>query len=162
MPNDRLIRSVISASGISQIRCECGRWADHAVEEFLNMLGQDPDSLLRKNWMEGHVLISAFFMPSAPAVAKIMMAALAGEHDTLRREILLDSILGLSDSDSPEYLQECQSIISRGVWIFIEEASSGRSRACASYAFEILQCLEESEWVQMLQNDYSDDIPMRS
>ncbi|MFI6055605.1 hypothetical protein ACIBCO_36670 [Streptomyces violascens] len=160
MSNTQLVRSVITESGISRIRCECGLWADHVVEEFLNILGQDPASLRRKNWMQDHVVVNAFFMPSAPAVARIMMAVLAGEHDTLRREILLASILGLSDSDSPEFLQECQSVISRGVWMLIEEASSGRSAACAAYAFEILQCLEEHEWTQMLQNDYSHDIPM--
>ncbi len=139
--------------------CECSRPARHVIDQFLDALEHDPGSLVHQDWMEGHVLISSFMMQSAPAVAKILMAALPRYVSGDARKALLESLLYLSGGDSDELVAQCQEVIVRGAWIFLEEISSGRSVAGASYAFEILEALDEDEWVSMARSQFADFLP---
>ncbi|MBT2366358.1 hypothetical protein J7E88_13845 [Streptomyces sp. ISL-10] len=129
------------------------------IDEFLDALDRDPGSVVERDWMEGHVLIQSFMMRSAPAVANILMAALSHYVSGDARKALLESLLYLSGGDSEELVAQCQEVIVRGAWIFLEEISSGRSVACASYAFEILEALDEDEWVRMARTRFVDLLP---
>jgi hypothetical protein len=156
----RLIHAVVEQAGLSRSLCKCGRHSSrHIVDEFFETLDRDPGSLIEEDWMEGHVLIQSFLMDSAPAVARILMAALPHYGSGDAREVLLESISFLSGGDSDELVTQCQEAMVRGVWIFLEEISSGRSDRCASYAFEILEALEEDEWVRFARAEFADLLP---
>jgi hypothetical protein len=155
----RPLQAVIECSGISEIRCVCGRSSRHVIDEFLESLDRAPGSLVEKDWMEGHVLIQSFMEESAPAVARILMSALPVYPLGEARQVLLESLMYLSGGDSDELVDRCQEVIVRGAWLFLEEISSGRSTACASYAFEILEILGEDEWVSLSRAHFSDLLP---
>ncbi|MFF3836327.1 hypothetical protein [Streptomyces sp. NPDC001930] len=158
--SQHLIRAAIDDSGIASLPCACGREsALHLIDEFFEALDADPGSLVGAGWMDEHAVDSSFFHRSAPAVARILMAALPGYDTGAAREVLLEALADLCSGDTDDLVARCRAVIRPGVPMFLEEIASGRSSVNASFAFEIIDMLGEDAWVAFAREQLADFLP---
>ncbi|MFD0143154.1 MULTISPECIES: hypothetical protein [unclassified Streptomyces] len=130
------------------------------IDEFFEVLDRDPDSLRgQRDWMEGHAVWGSFHYRPAPAVAEILMAALPFYGAGVARTVILENLSDLSSGDIDDLVDQCQEVIRPGVWYFLEEVASGRSKVDASIAFDILLALEEDDWVAFAREQLADLLP---
>ncbi|MFF3765393.1 hypothetical protein ACFYYR_15075 [Streptomyces sp. NPDC001922] len=134
--------------------------AEHLPGDFLRSLKARPLAYDGQSWADGHAYVQSNLMQPAVATASMVMAALAGgvppEH---RRELMM--VLGsLTAGEQDDIADLCRDVVRGGTWLLYEEVTSGRDIDAATYAFWMLEEVEEDvERIGFLRNSARENLP---
>jgi hypothetical protein len=123
--------------------CGCGRTGEHVPSDFSRSLQEPPQERAGEGWADNHAFVQSNLMQPAIATASIVMAALVrGVPSGHRRQLML-VLHALLNGEQEDMAEECLRVVRGGAWVLYEEISSGRNIDAASYAFEILELIDE-------------------
>ncbi|WP_129799378.1 hypothetical protein [Streptomyces sp. F001] len=123
--------------------CGCGRSADHIPTDFISALQKSAPSRAGEGWADGHAYVqSNLMLPAAATTAMVMAALVSGVPDEHRRQLFI-VLAALVNGEQDDLAEACLEIVQGGSWLLYEEIASGRNIDAASYAFEILQLIDD-------------------
>lgn len=150
----------ISRHDWASMRCGCMESAEHLPGDFRRSLERGALPLGGQPWADGHAYIQSNLMQPAVATASMVMAALAsGVPHEHRRELMM--VLGaLTAGEQDDVAELCRDVVRGGSWLLYEEVASGRDVDAATYAFWMLEEVEEDvERVEFLRTAARENLP---
>ncbi|MFD4522669.1 hypothetical protein ACFWP7_01760 [Streptomyces sp. NPDC058470] len=123
--------------------CGCRRTGEHIPVDFLRSLDGPPPDRAGEGWADNHVFVQSNLMQPAVATASFVMAALARGVPVEHRRQLMLVLHALANGEQDDIAEECLGVIRGGSWLLYGEISSGRDIDAASYAFEMLELIED-------------------
>ncbi len=147
-----IVETEVGRHAWGDLRCGCGRSAAHLEADLLRLATAEDKASSDIDSLQGHVFMpSVIFEPAVPVVS-VALAALADDvSDDARVAFLYLLLILVGDegqaveawAEGRNLPSECVAAAKGGIWTLYSEVFSGRSVDAASYAYEVLDIIED-------------------